>query len=106
MLSKKKLSDFAKGTNEKEFMGFHKFLFNYHLLIPGKRVLTREEAQLILKVEFANRLLLIAKYFFEFMIHTRRLDINLQEWLAIPKVFETLSTSTSYDKDESCIKFI
>ena len=81
----------AFGDNKEQFLSFHKFLFNYHLLIPGKRNLTREEAELILKVEFAQRNEKICEMFIRFMEATNVLDISYMQWLYIPEVFEVLS---------------
>ena len=98
------LTEFAKGNNKEEFLEFHKFLFNYHLLIPGKRILIREEAEAILNVEFSKNYSTVREQFVKYMEETNRLDITLEEWTYIPNTFEILSNARDLKNiDTNCI---
>lgn len=83
----------SKIIEEEEFRKFHDFLFNYHLVIPGKRTLIREEVEYILEIEFGKRYETMCKLFINFMTENNIDKIDRVEWRYVPEVFEALTSS-------------
>eukprot|EP00826_Nyctotherus_ovalis_P017539 TRINITY_DN1516_c0_g2_i4.p2 TRINITY_DN1516_c0_g2~~TRINITY_DN1516_c0_g2_i4.p2 ORF type:complete len:125 (-),score=0.73 TRINITY_DN1516_c0_g2_i4:152-526(-) len=99
--SKPQLNKFLNDSTS--FLDFHKFLFNYHILIPGKRSLMREEVEFIVKIEFGRKNSDICRRFLEFMRENDIDEINYVEWESMPRVFKTLLQGKMCNDRRDCM---
>jgi len=100
---KDKLTQVAKGEKEDEFRRFHDFVFKYHILIPERKSLLKEEAMAIMTVEFSKYYKEISQKFITFFKDSRYLDIKRDQWSMMLLVFSVLTKKETYDVDGACI---
>lgn len=99
---REKLTRIAKGEREDEFRRFHDFVFKYHILVPGRKSLGKEEVLAILPVEFSKRHQDIGQKFLTFFKESKYIDINRDQWSVMLVVFALLSKGETYDVDGAC----
>ena len=72
-------------------------------MIPGKKSLTKEEAEVILSIEFTQYYANICKKFLQFLKESKYKDINNDQWMLMLDVFEIFERKEKYDLDGACI---
>lgn len=98
---KEKLTRIATGGGE--FRQFHDFVFRYHILIPGRKSLLKDEVLAILPIEFSKYYKEMADKFLLFFKQSKYIDINRDQWSMMLLVFSVLSKGEAYDLDGACI---
>lgn len=100
---KDKLTRIAKGEREDEFREFHDFVFRFHILVPGRKSLLKDEALAILPLEFSKHKKEMCQKFINFFKESKYIDINHDQWKMMLIVFSILSKKATYDVDGACI---
>ena len=100
-LSVTALKKISSGENLTEYKNFHRFLFKYHLLTPGQKVLDQATAATLIKLSLV-KIHPIAEKFVEFLKSADKKAINHDQWANMLEVFPILEHKEHYDDNGAC----
>ena len=82
---------------------FHSWVFKYHLLKPGQKVLEIEAALVLLNIVVAKQHSTYCPKFIEFLNASGKKVMTHDQWVNLTDVFAAYESGQDYDTSGSCI---
>lgn len=82
---------------------FNSWVFKYHLLKPGQKVLEIEAAFCLLNIVMAKQNKEYCEKFVEFLKATGKKVMTHDQWINLSDVLKTFENNEEYDASGSCI---
>ena len=98
------LRGIGKNVDQTKFKEFYYFVFRYHLLKPGQKVLELESAIVLINIVVV-KIFPIAEKFVKFLRATDKKVINKDQWNNMIEVFPILQNGGTYDASGACISY-